>query len=136
MVSTNSQLGNGGAITLLTAGGDITTADLFASSDGTGTGGILSSLLPKEKVRSTQQLQVSLPILRRKGRAMELSTVGGNIITSNLNSFTLYGDGDGGNIKVSVTGGTGAIDTTNGSVNAYSVGGKGGAIEPQLLAVT
>jgi hypothetical protein len=39
------------------------------------------------------------------------------------------GTGTGGNIKLSVTGGTGAIDTTDGVSFLYS-GGNGGAIDP------
>jgi hypothetical protein len=129
VLATYSESGNGGAITLLTAGGDIRTDDLFASSGGTGTGGNIK-LSVTEGTGAIDTTIASLTSFSAGGNggAIELSTVGGNIITRNVNSFSLA-DGDGGNIKLSVTGGTGAIDTTNGSVNSYSKGGNGGAIE-------
>jgi hypothetical protein len=42
-------------------------------------------------------------------------------------------DGDGGNIKVSVTGGTGAIDTTNGNGGAIDLSTAGGNIRTSQL---
>src|SRR4028119_2291443 len=136
-VATSSQSGNGGAITFLTADGDIRTNDLFASSNGTGTGGnIKLSVTGGIGVIDTTNGSLTSYSAGGKGGAIELSTVGGNIRTSKLNSFSFaesYTDGgtDGGNIKVSVTGGTGAIDTTadKGSLNSYSYTGNGGAIE-------
>jgi hypothetical protein len=126
---TDSESGNGGAITFLTAGGDIRSHDLLTYSNGTGTGGNIKLSVTEGKVRSTQQNgKFNSYSVGGNGGAIELSTVDGNIITNNVNSFS-YADGDGGNIKLSVTGGTGAIDTTKGSVNSYSTGGNGGAIE-------
>src|SRR5919199_2501468 len=120
--------GYGGAITLSTVGGNITTKKLASFSLGAltpvsaGTGGDITLKVTggPGAIYTTGGLQSSSTF--EKGGAIALSTVGGNIITSNLKSGSSFG---GGNIDLSVTGGTGQIDTTAGSLNSASVRGNG-----------
>src|SRR5919199_2936915 len=120
--------GYGGAITLSTVGGNITTKKLASFSLGAltpvsaGTGGDITLKVTggPGAIYTTGDLQSSSTF--EKGGAIALSTVGGNIITSNLKSGSSFG---GGNIDLSVTGGTGQIDTTAGSLNSASVRGNG-----------
>jgi hypothetical protein len=65
--------------------------------------------------------------VRGNGGAITLSTAGGNITTGNLSSFSSDA-GTSGNINLFITGGTGAIDTTDETITSFSQRGNGGAI--------
>jgi hypothetical protein len=107
---------NGGAIALSTAGGDITTGLLDSSSlDASGGNINLSVTGGTGAIDTTAGSLTSNSFLG--GGAITLSTAGGNITTGPLNSSSSDA-ASGGNINLSVTGGTGAIDTTNGTLNS------------------
>ncbi|WP_449420256.1 CHAT domain-containing protein [Phormidium nigroviride] len=126
-LSASSSSGNGGNIALSTTGGNITTGDMTSTSGGAGTGGnITLSVTGGTGAIDTTAGYISSVSTLGNGGAIALSTAAGNITTSDLDSSSSAGTG--GNITLSVTGGTGAIDTTSGGVNSFSATGNGGAI--------
>ncbi|MEG4573052.1 filamentous hemagglutinin N-terminal domain-containing protein, partial [Microcoleus sp. N3A4] len=117
--------GNGGAIALSTAGGNINTGDFLSNSNAAGTGGdiTLSVTAGTGAIDTTAgSVESSSPL--GTGGAIALSTAGGKIDTG----FMISGGQSGGKITLSVTGGTGAIDTTAGTLYSTSQSGNGGAI--------
>ncbi len=131
LTDASSQLGNGGAIALSTAGGNITTDSLDSSSGGAGMGGNITLSVTGGTGAINTNMFATLDASSGSGNggAIALSTADGNITTSDLSSIS-YGTGTGGNITLSVTGGTGAIDTTAGTglIASSSTLGNGGAI--------
>ncbi|MEG5102615.1 two-partner secretion domain-containing protein, partial [Microcoleus sp. AT13-A5] len=131
-IISTSVAGNGGAIALSTTGGNITTGFLYSRSNSTGAGTAgnitLSVTGGTGAIDTTAGTGLNATSNSGNGGAIALSTVDGNITTDDVWSFSGSGIGNGGNISLSVTGGTGAIDTTAGSVNATSTSGNVGAI--------
>ncbi|MEG4367520.1 filamentous hemagglutinin N-terminal domain-containing protein, partial [Microcoleus sp. C2C6] len=115
--------GNGGAIVLSTAGGNITTGSLDSWSLQGGGGNINLSVTGGTGAIDTTAAFLDSSSQGGNGGAIALSTDGGNIKTRTLSSRSY--EAGGGNINLSVTGGTGAIDTTAGDLYSYSLGGKG-----------
>jgi hypothetical protein len=119
--------GNGGAIELSTVGGNIRTNNVNSfSADGDG-GNIKLSVTGGTGAIDTTNGSVNSYSTGGNGGAIELSTFSGNIITKDLVSYS-KGTGTAGNINLSVTGGTGAINTSIGSISSISNTGNGGAI--------
>ncbi|MEG4602683.1 filamentous hemagglutinin N-terminal domain-containing protein, partial [Microcoleus sp. F6_B3] len=127
ILNSYSRAGNAGSISLSTAGGNITTGLLNSySSDGSGGNINLSITGGTGAIDTTAGNLLSFSQLTGNGGSIALSTAGGNITTGVLNAFS--SDAGGGNINLSITGGTGAIDTIAGEVISFSQAGNGGTI--------
>ncbi|MEG4457929.1 two-partner secretion domain-containing protein, partial [Microcoleus sp. N9_A1] len=128
LVDATSTSGNGGAIAISTANGNITNGDLITGSSGVGNGGnITLSVTGVTGAINTTAGLVDATSSSGNGGAIAFLTGGGNITSGATNSFS-SGTGTGGNITLSVTGGTGAINTTGGNVYSSSISGNGGPI--------
>ncbi|OCR00767.1 hypothetical protein BCD67_23830 [Oscillatoriales cyanobacterium USR001] len=125
LYAASNSLGNGGAISLSTAGGNITTQNISSYSN-SGNGGAISLSTTGGNITTNNVNSYSFSGLGNGG-AVSFSTGGGNITTNNISSYAI-GVGNGGNISLSITGGTGEINTTNSGLNARSSTGNGGAI--------
>ncbi|MEG4022712.1 two-partner secretion domain-containing protein, partial [Microcoleus sp. S13C4] len=129
-LSSRSTSGNGGAIALSTSGGNITTGNLISTVSGgavavNGGNITLSVTGGTGSINTTAGYLTSYNILG-KGGDINLSTVGGNISTSDVYSVNpLGGAVTGGNITLSVAGGTGAINTTAGDLGTFASGNAG-----------
>ncbi|HLO51167.1 MAG TPA: CHAT domain-containing protein [Kamptonema sp.] len=128
-LDSTSASGNGGAIALSTTGGDITTGSIDSSSSGAGNAGniTLSITGGTGAIDTTAAINMNATSSSGNGGAIAFSTAGGNIITDLFDTRS-FGAGTGGNITLSVNGGTGAIDTTVGFIDSSSTSGNGGAI--------
>jgi hypothetical protein len=125
----SSDSGNGGAIALSTTGGNITTGIFpsvmvryareyysfcYCGNRAMEAGNISLSVPGTGAINTTAGTGLNATSPSGNGGAIALSTAGGNITTSGIDSRS-SGAGKGGNITLSVTGGPGAIDTAAGS---------------------
>ncbi|MGA7935500.1 MAG: filamentous hemagglutinin N-terminal domain-containing protein [Kovacikia sp.] len=119
--SSNPNGGNGGAIGLTSATGNVTLTGLINATAISGNGGsvVLQAAAGSLAVRSIDGSSAG-------------SGNGGSVTLSARNSFTTEpintssNLGNGGDIRLSSSGG--AIDTSGGDLEAYSITGRGGAV--------
>lgn len=127
----SSQGGDGGNITIDTAGGNISTADLLSGSQGDGQGGTLRLNIAASPQRlgniDTTAGTLSSTSRLGSGGPVELTTAEGDISTSNIDSSALE-RGIGGAINLTVQGEVGTINTTTGRLTATSATGDGAPI--------
>lgn len=131
-VASTSESGDGGNITMSTAGGDITTLDVDTSVNGDGTAGNINMNIAANS-EGTGQIDTSSGTLDASsatgdGGEVTLSTAAGNIDTADVNTFS-NDDGNAGSIALDINGGVGSIDATSGTLNATSVSGDGADID-------
>lgn len=118
--------GNGGAV-LLVAAGSTTTRDIETSSAGSGLGGDIDIIDSFAIDTSAGTLDSSSEI--GDGGDINLTTQGGDIITGTLISKAFGSTGiGGGDITLAVEGGSGAIDTSAGTLDSSSDVDDGGDI--------
>jgi len=127
-LSSGSINGTGGVISLSTTGGNITTKDINSGSSFTGNAGniILSITGGNGAINTTLGSLQSYSSSGNAGAISLSTTGGGNISTKNMDSRSIV-TGTGGNINLSVTGGTGFINTSAGLTSSYSSSGNAGA---------
>jgi hypothetical protein len=115
-------------ISLSTTGGNITTKDINSGSSFTGNAGniILSITGGNGAINTTLGSLQSYSSSGNAGAISLSTTGGGNISTKNMDSRSIV-TGTGGNINLSVTGGTGFINTSAGLTSSYSSSGNAGA---------
>ncbi len=125
---------DGGNITLTSGDADIKiNGGLNASSTGSGTGGAIqlevSSGLGAINI-SSSGVRVASTSESGDGGNITFNTAGGNISTLDVDS-SVNGEGTAGNIDFNISAnseGTGAIDTSSGTLDASSAEGEGGEI--------
>ena len=124
----SSGLGSGGNITLNTFEGDISTADINASSGDDGNGGKIQ-LTVNNNIGQIDATNGTIKSTSRNGDGgnITLSTDEGNIGAGNISSFSSQG-GMGGDINVDIDAGGGSIDSTVGTINSTSAEGDGGQV--------
>ncbi|MBV6625616.1 MAG: filamentous hemagglutinin N-terminal domain-containing protein [Rivularia sp. (in: Bacteria)] len=131
-LDSSSQQGDGGNITIDTAGGNISTANLISRSQGGGDGGnvTLNIDASDERVGNIDATAgtINSSSIGGDGGNVELTTAEGNIGTNNISSFSDGTGGVGGNITLTVNNDKGAIDTTVGKLRSGSAVGSGGDV--------
>ncbi|MGB3756056.1 MAG: filamentous hemagglutinin N-terminal domain-containing protein [Rivularia sp. (in: cyanobacteria)] len=127
-LNASSGLGNGGNITLNTFEGDISTADINASSGDDGTGGTIQLTVNNNigQIDATNGT-IKSTSLDGDGGNITLSTDEGNIGAANISSFSSQG-GAGGDINLDINAGGGSIDSTVGTIDSTSAVGDGGQV--------
>ncbi|WP_322745265.1 filamentous hemagglutinin N-terminal domain-containing protein [Coleofasciculus sp. LEGE 07081] len=131
-VASTSESGDGGNVTFSTAGGDITTLDVDTSVNGDGTAGDIDFDIAANS-EGTGQIDTSSGTLDASsatgdGGKITLTTAAGNIDTADVDTSS-GDDGEGGEIFLTINGGVGSIDATNGTLRSTSVEGDGGEIK-------
>ncbi len=120
--------GDGGNITLNATGGNIITGNLDARSLAAGKGGnITLTVSGGTGFINTTAGDLNARSLSGNGGEIALSTASGDILAGNVLSNAL-GAGNGGKISLSVSGETGNIDTSAGTLASSSQTGNGGEI--------
>jgi filamentous hemagglutinin family protein len=120
-LSSSSDQGNGGAVTL-TASGDMKTGGI-SSNSGTGSGGNIALNSSAGGLDTTGGVLASYST-QGNGGSLTLNA-SGDIKTGDIISYS-YGTGSGGNIILNSS--AGGIDTTGGVLESYSTQGNGGSV--------
>lgn len=131
-VSSTSENGQGGNITFNTAGGNITTLDVQTFTNGDDTAGDIDFNIASNP-EGTGQIDTSSGAIDASSATGEggnvfFTTAAGNIDTANVDTSS-GGSANAGEIKLTIDGGIGSIDTTNGTLTTTSAGGDGGEVK-------
>ncbi|WP_155968958.1 CHAT domain-containing protein [Kamptonema formosum] len=122
-LSSFSDAGNGGAVTLM-AFGNIKAGNILSSSYGTSSGGDIALTSSAGTINTANNSELSSTSTQGNAGAVTL-TASGDIKTSDIRSFS-WGGGSGGNIQItSIAGG---IDTATGALKSDSNQGHGGSV--------
>ncbi|MEB3831914.1 CHAT domain-containing protein [Phormidium sp. CCY1219] len=126
-VNASSESGNGGAISISTTDGNITTGDLNSAALNAGNAGDIAVTIAGSGNIDTHPSTVNASSESGNGGAISLSTADGNLVIRDLNS-SASNAGNGGDITLSV-GGSGSIDSHPGTLDSTSDSGNGGTVD-------
>ena len=135
-LSATSTESNGGNIRLSTSGGNISASNISSFSEGSGTAGDITLDIANNGSINTTTGLLDATSVGGDGGTVDLNATSGNIATANVNSFSEAADSAGGDILLTVSGDSGAIDTTAGTLTSGSTVADSGNISLSTASTT
>ena len=135
-LSATSAESNGGNILLSANGGNISASNISSFSSGDGAAGDITLEIADGGSINTTTGLLDATSVGEDGGTVDLNANNGNIATANVNSFSEAADSDSGDILLTVSGDSGAIDTTAGTLTSGSTVADSGNISLSTASTT